>query len=409
MKTPFPLLLGLALAGQTAWSAESLMLRLKQTNTSGASDYSLVYAKRGEFAATPNPLQTNASDLYVVGRDSAGRELFRSRVRDPGKLHAEAFDPASKHIAFAREIQRPTAYFEVNVPSDKTLDHIELLPAQGISTKTTAQSVTRRIDRKQIDDALSHIMPMAVTHAATTTMLYQSGPSSNRMDIVLIGDGYTAAEMGKWATDAQKVANGLLADPLYAANKAGINIRRVDIASNQSGVDEPLRNITRDTALGMVVGCYGVDRLVCADENLVFNAVDSVLAADAHDVIVAVANTTTYGGAGGDIATMTMHAQAIELALHEIGHTAFKLADEYDYGSCDASHEPTEANVTTDYRRTNAKWAASSPAMCRCLRPMATTRRARWAPSSAHATAPAACTAPPRIRACARWASPGMP
>ena len=115
---------------------------------------------------------------------------------------------------------------------------------------------------------------------------------------------------------------------------------------------------TLNTALGTVIGCYGIDRLVCADESKVFTAVGAVTAADARDVIIVVANSTTYGGAGGNIGTMTMHPQSIEIALHEIGHTAFKLADEYDYGTCDASTEPSEANATRASTRSTAKWAS---------------------------------------------------
>jgi hypothetical protein len=88
------------------------------------------------------------------------------------------------------------------------------------------------------------------------------------------------------------------------------------------------------------------------------------VAADERDVVIAVANSTRYGGAGGSIATLSMHSSAIELTLHEMGHTAFKLADEYNYGTCSLS-EPSETNVTTEYRRAYIKWrdliASSTP------------------------------------------------
>src|SRR5690606_33733553 len=86
---------------------------------------------------------------------------------------------------------------------------------------------------------------------------------------------------------------------------------------------------------------------------------------DGRDVIVAVANSSRYGGGGGAIATMTMASQAIELFLHEVGHTAFGLADEYDYGTCNNSFEPGEPNVTIQTNRNLLKWAdliaASTP------------------------------------------------
>jgi hypothetical protein len=184
------------------------------------------------------------------------------------------------------------------------------------------------------------------------------------MDYVFVGDGYTAAEMAKWQADAKKVIDGFLADPLFAANRANMNVRRVDVASNQSGVDEVDRGIYRDTAMDGVFGCYNIARLLCVNSTKVYNVVGSVLAPDKRDVIVVISNSTRYGGSGGEIATLSMHASSTEVALHEIGHTAFAMADEYDYGTCSLSSEPREGNVSLNRSR-SVKWggqiAASTP------------------------------------------------
>jgi len=105
----------------------------------------------------------------------------------------------------------------------------------------------------------------------------ESGPANVRMDYVFIGDGYTAAQIGKWRTDAKKVIDGFLADPLFAANRASINVRRVDVASNQSGVDEPDQGVFRDTAMDGNFNCFNIDRLLCVDEGKVREFVGSVL------------------------------------------------------------------------------------------------------------------------------------
>jgi len=368
MKHSLPFMLGLALAGQAVYAADGLLLRVKQNNDRGGSDYELVHAQTGQFTSTPKPVQPSASDLYVVGRDRQGRELFRSRVANPATLNAESFNPETGEIEHAQKVTLPQTVFEVRVPGYKTLDHVELVGGQNTELgderafAAAAAKPAKRFDRKLLDKLLNGgERMMAVRAQASSVLLHNTGPSNNRMDIVLIGDGYTSAEMGKWASDAQKVANGMLADPLFGANKAGMNIRRVDVVSAQSGVDEPDKGIYKNTALGVQIGCWGLDRLVCADDNLVYSNVGSVTAADGRDVIVVIANSTRYGGAGGSIATMTMHTSAIELALHEIGHTAFKLADEYDYGSCDTSREPTEANVTLQGTRNGGKWGNLIP------------------------------------------------
>ena len=87
-----------------------------------------------------------------------------------------------------------------------------------------------------------------------------------------------------------------------------------------------------------------------------------------------IVNSPLYGGSGGAVATFSTHASAAEIALHEMGHTAFGLADEYEsYAGCasgETDHnnyvggEPVEPNVTLNTNRNTIKWksALTSPA-----------------------------------------------
>jgi len=85
-------------------------------------------------------------------------------------------------------------------------------------------------------------------------------------------------------------------------------------------------------------------------------------------MIMVLVNSTVYGGSGGPVAVYSMAANAIEIAIHEMGHTAFGLADEYEYyagcGTGEVGHdhhpavEPVEPNVTIDSNRTTIKWGA---------------------------------------------------
>ena len=80
--------------------------------------------------------------------------------------------------------------------------------------------------------------------------------------------------------------------------------------------------------------------------------------------VLVVVNSTIYGGSGGSVGTYSLAGGATEIALHEMGHTAFVLADEYPYyaGGNETGHdhhpagEPAEANVTTNTNRATLKW-----------------------------------------------------
>ena len=187
----------------------------------------------------------------------------------------------------------------------------------------------------------------ALVHPFTT--IRNSGPTSNRVDIVLLGDGYTAAELGAYATHAGNVNTSFFAQEPFAAYATYFNVHRVDVTSAESGVDEIDNGIFRNTALDMAYGCFGIDRLLCIS---VFKAQQAAGSAPQWEQILALANSTRYGGAGypGDeIGTLAgINASAVEIALHEFGHAFADLADEYDYGdgATYTGPEPFETNVS---------------------------------------------------------------
>jgi hypothetical protein len=75
-----------------------------------------------------------------------------------------------------------------------------------------------------------------------------------------------------------------------------------------------------------------------------------------------VVNTPLYGGSGGPVAVFSTDPRAVEIALHEMGHTAFHLADEYATKLSPANPdthsggEPVQANITADANRATNKW-----------------------------------------------------
>lgn len=357
----------LALAAASAAQADNISLRIGFAEGRSGAEFKPLHAEVGKFAVTPNVRQGAEDDQWVVvAKDAQGRVLHEVSVNNGLRRHVETFNPRSGAIDLSTTVQQREGSFEVSLPFDKATASVEVLPKKGSGTgaKTTlaAPAALARFDRGTLEQAAAsgkttRSAMLAATPSATATTILNNGSAATHMDYVFIGDGYTAAEMDKWRADAQKVINGFLADPLFNANRASMNIHRVDVASNQSGVDEIDKGIYRDTAMDGEFGCYNIERLLCVNNTKATNIAASVLAPDARDVIVVIANSTRYGGSGGAVATLSMHEQSIEVALHEIGHTAFALADEYEYGTCSTSSEPTEVNVSLNGTR-SVKWGS---------------------------------------------------
>src|SRR4051794_26550661 len=73
--------------------------------------------------------------------------------------------------------------------------------------------------------------------AQTITTVINNGPSSNRIDIVIIGDGYTTADLGKYATDVQTFVLDIFQQQPFSEYKSYFNVHRVDAFSAESGID----------------------------------------------------------------------------------------------------------------------------------------------------------------------------
>lgn len=339
--------------------ADTLSLRVSYTDGPRGVDFVPVHAEIGTFGLTPDIPKAQHGDYWLlVARDAKGHALHQVSVPDGTRRQVEAFDPRTRKVVRSEVVYEPSDVFEVSLPFDAQTASIDVLPVSSArNTVHDSTTALAHFDRQTLDALVvsSRLKREPVTAAATATPIVNNGSPANHMDYVFVGDGYTAAEMAKWRADAQAVINGYLADPLFNANRSSMNVYRVDIPSNQSGVDEPDKGIYKDTAMDGYFYCANIDRLLCVNYTKVLNIVGSVLQPDQRDVIIVVSNSTRYGGSGGQVATLSMSSQSIEVALHEIGHTAFGLADEYDYGSCSLNGEPSELNVSRNGMR-NVKW-----------------------------------------------------
>ena len=202
-----------------------------------------------------------------------------------------------------------------------------------------------------------------------TTQIVNAGPPSQRWNVVVMGDGYQASQLPQFAGDAQTFATALLSTPPFDSLRTAINVFRVDVASTDSGADDPAAcggtGATARTYFDASFCTAGIRRLLVVNNGTAL----SVAAAQvpAFHVVMVIVNSTVYGGSGGQVGVFSLAAGATEIALHELGHSAFALADEYEYyAGCgaDVGHdrhpasEPAEANVTINTDRATLKWRA---------------------------------------------------
>ncbi|MEU4198045.1 M64 family metallopeptidase [Kribbella sp. NPDC026611] len=179
----------------------------------------------------------------------------------------------------------------------------------------------------------------AAAPVATVVPIQVTGPAASRFNLVVMGDGYTAAELPKFREQVDKHLNILWSIEPFKSYRNYVNVYAVEIASPESGVDcDPdLTSPQRDTPLqmGFWGGCNpaSVQRLLTVSSAAATQYADLVAGTtSANRQILAIGNSDTYGGAGGTYATASGgNALSALIAPHELGHSLGGLQDEYDY------------------------------------------------------------------------------
>lgn len=207
------------------------------------------------------------------------------------------------------------------------------------------------IEHKTFQDPMAktyEIGPAKAKVPAKFETILNSGSPANRVDIVLVGDGYATNDLGKYEDDALAVAQSFMNQEPLKTYSNYFNVHRVDVISSQSGVDGDPKGTNKSTALGMGFWCNGIERLLCANMQ---NVKEYAANAPNVDLVLAIANTAKYGGAGywkDGVATLPgRNASAVEVAMHEIGHSFAQLGDEYDYAGSNSSDCAAKANGST--------------------------------------------------------------
>jgi len=183
--------------------------------------------------------------------------------------------------------------------------------------------------------------------------IHYSGKHNEKLDIVILAEGYTALEMEKFEQDCERFKGYILESEPYKQNKDKINIWAVQAISEESGTDLPGEDIWKNTAVGTNFYTFGSERYLTTED---MKSVRDVAANAPYDQIFILVNHEKYGGGGiynyYSLGTSDNPAGDF-LFQHEFGHAFAGLGDEYytsdvaveDFYPLEA--EPWEPNITT--------------------------------------------------------------
>ncbi len=192
--------------------------------------------------------------------------------------------------------------------------------------------------------------------------LLPNGPASERINIVILSEGYTAAELAQFRTDATNTLAALFSNSPLSGYQEHFNAFAISVASAESGSDHPSRGIYRNTYFGSSYDNAGIARyLTVPQRQPVYDILYQFI--PQYDIVVILVNDTEYGGSGGRFMTISKHSLTLEIARHELGHAFASLGDEYTTGESSGYELPNATQILNRSLTPWKSWIADATAV----------------------------------------------
>ena len=315
--------------------------------------------------------ETFALDRIVNDGDWAGSRTQLVDDTNLGKYLFEVHARSSSAVLYSRGFASIYGEWETT-PEVKTTARTF---HESMRLPWPAGPVTVTLKKRQKDNSFKDVWSVDVdpasrfvNRAALTARpgsvwtVMENGPASEKVDLLIIGEGYTRAQLPKFHGDVNRLLGSLFAQEPFKSRKTDFNVRALDLPAPVSGINRPNAGVFRRTPVGAEYNVFDSERYVLTLDN---RALRDAASAAPYEFIEILVNDKTYGGGGifNDQATAAVDsAFADYVFVHEFGHHFAALADEYytsdvayETGAADLP-EPWEPNVTALKDPATLKW-----------------------------------------------------
>ena len=286
-----------------------------------------------------------------------------------GKYMFEIVDPASGELAWSRSFSSIYGEWETTGEArsiNRTFHESLRFPLQDaefevVLKKRGPANKFQEIWRIAIDPNDYMVHREYAMYADEVVAIHESGDPAQKVDLLILGDGYTADEHEEFIAKARELTDVLFATSPFKEREDDFNVWALAPAAAESGVSRPSTNTYRDSPIGATYDAFRSERYVLTFDN---KRMRRVASSAPYDFIEILTNTETYGGGGiyGLFSTAAANGEwAPYLFVHEFGHHFAGLADEYytsstAYESVAEIIEPYEPNVTALLNPEDLKW-----------------------------------------------------
>ena len=215
--------------------------------------------------------------------------------------------------------------------------------------------------RLRVDPGDYLVHQETAAYADQVVAIESNGEPGTKVDLLLLGDGYTADEHDAFVEKARELVEVLFATSPFRERREDFNVWALAPAAATSGVSRPSTGVYRDSPFAATYDAFRSERYVLTENN---RELRRMVSSAPYDFIEILTNSDTYGGGGiyGLYSTAAANSDwAGYLFVHEFAHHFAGLADEYytssvAYEAPDTIVEPYEPNVTALLDPDTLKW-----------------------------------------------------
>jgi len=311
------------------------------------------------------PLEWPGNAAKAIDDSGLGNYLFEVREKQSGKLvYSRGFNSAFAEWQDTEEAQHANRTFSESLRFPSPDVPVEVV------VKARRESGFEEVWKTLVDPKDKFVDRSRPASPGPLIELQKMGDPATKVDLLVMGDGYTAAERGKFEKDARQFLETLFATSPFREHRQDFNVWGLCPKAEESGISRPSSGIYRRSPLGTTYDTFDSERYVLTMENRAMRDVASFAPYEFVEILV---NGKTYGGGGifNQYATVAIdNAWAGYVGVHEFGHHFAALADEYytsdvAYLAPGEKKEPWEPNVTALLDPANLKWkdlvAAGTP------------------------------------------------
>ncbi len=270
-----------------------------------------------------------AASIVIAGQSIAGTQVTKVKILKDERGNMTVVSRESA------EMVQPVDFSKTEYPQLV----VEHQPVQAGRIIELLGTNTRKINEWIADH---HVKPLVRDFddaaADEVRTIVDSGPAANRIDLVFMGDGYTAAEKEKFFADIQRLVNDMFVGKTFTSYLPVFNVHAVFRPSNSSGIG---KGSPIDTAYGLYREGETLRAIFPSKQSAIR---ESCRRAPGCDYPVVIANDPYYGGLGGEFAISTSSPTSGTVVLrHELGHNFGRVGEEYDGGGYFGANYSTTA------------------------------------------------------------------